>query len=178
VPLAPPAQCSGGTCPTAASVQLQDYQVLLRTGRTPSGGPASVIELRHGGVAVFWHATDDETPASLACSSARELTCVAADYDAAHGSNATAWRRVANALVQGDTVTADSPQIFGRDLTGDGIVDVVGLQNDLTPDYATGHVQWQTWISDGTRLRSTGCTALAATPPPNPSAPVTGRCAH
>jgi hypothetical protein len=175
-PVPAPAQCASGSCPTAASVQLDEYQVLLRTGRSASGGPASVIELRHNGVAVDWHTNDDELPGGLACSSGRELTCVAVHFVGAHGSNATAWRRVGNALARGDTVTADTPQLFGRDLTGDGILDVVGLQNDFTPDYASGHVQWQTWVSDGTRLRSTGCTPLSAAPGPIPTAPVTGHC--
>jgi hypothetical protein len=181
VAVPPPAQCPPGQCAVAGTGDLGNgYLAVLRSGRPTSNGfGSSIVELTHHGVAVYWHVTDDEAPGSIACKGGVTLpNCIVVDYLGAHASNATVWALSGGTLHKGATVTVDSPGADGRNLNGDDFVDAIGLQNDYNPDYATGHVQWQTWVSDGHHLTSTGCTALSATAPPRPTAPATGTCVH
>src|SRR5439155_15823771 len=98
-------------------------------------------------------------------------------YVGAHGSTSTLWAFAKQRLTKGATVNSDTPSMFARDLNADGLLDVVAQQNNYTPDYATGKVQWQTWLSDGSNLTSTGCTPLTTAPAPRPTSAVTGKCA-
>lgn len=180
--VAAPRQCPGGSCPIIGTADLGDgFVASLRSG-TASDGPAfgaSVLELTEAGVPVDWHATDDRQPGQLSCIGGAVANCVVIDYQGAHSASATVWRlgRDSATLAKMASADADTPSMSARDLNGDGFVDVIGLQNDYQPDYVTGQVQWQTWVFDGKNLSSTGCTALAPTPPPRPSAPATGTCA-
>jgi hypothetical protein len=138
-----------------------------------------VLELTQDGVPVDWHALDDQSPSQLVCLAGAAANCVVIGYTGAHGATATVWRLALSSarLSQAATADADTPSMAAQDLNGDGFLDVLGLQNDYTPDYATGHLQWQTWLFDGRNLTSTGCTPPAAAPPPRPTAAATGSCA-
>jgi hypothetical protein len=178
-PASPPPECPRGTCPQVDSVALGNGYVIILRGNDGYGGGAgaSVVELTSGGVPVFWSATANETPGGLACSTAGATpNCVVVDYTGAHASVATAWTLARGTLHRGATVSSDTPGMSGRDLDADGFVDVVALQNDYTPDYATGKVYWQTWVSDGNHLTGTGCTSPSHTPTPAPTQPVSGSC--
>ena len=183
VPVAQPApgQCPNAACAELATASLGNgFVAILRSGQATDGSVgASVLELTQNGVAVDWHAVNGETPAHLTCLAGAAGNCVVVDEVGAHGATATVWRLGLNSakLTKSATAQADTPSMSGRDLNGDGFMDVVGLQNDYTPDYATGKVQWQTWLFDGKNLSSTGCTPLATSPPPRPTAAVTGACA-
>jgi hypothetical protein len=178
-PASPPPECPGGTCPQVDSVALGHGYVIILRGNDGYGGGAgaSVVELTSGGVPVFWSAAASETPGGLACSAAGAMpNCVVVDYTGAHASVATVWALARGTLHRGATVSSDTPGMSGRDLNADGFVDVVALQNDYTPDYATGKVYWQTWVSDGNHLTATGCTSPTHTPSPAPTQPVSGSC--
>lgn len=181
VAMQPPPQCPNATCSELATASLGNgFVALLRSGQSSNGGlAASVLELTLNGIAVDWHAVNDETPAHLTCIGGAAGNCVVVDQVGAHGADATVWRLALNSqkLTSAAKVEADTPSMAGRDLNGDGFVDVIGLQNNYTPDYATGKVQWQTWLFDGKTLSSTGCTPLSVSPPPRPTAAVTGPCA-
>ncbi|MDP9094163.1 MAG: hypothetical protein M3N95_14830, partial [Actinomycetota bacterium] len=115
----------------------------------------------------------------LSCSTtADKSNCVLVDSVGAHGSNATVWRLGGASLHRGQTVTAGTPNMRALDLNGDGWVDAEALQSTYTPDYVSGAVYWQTWVSDGTHLTSTGCTSPTHTQPAAPAAPVAGSCVH
>lgn len=174
----PPTSCSPlSQCPKAASGDVGDgYTLVLRSG-PGSGSGASVLELRYRGVSVFWTVKDDETPYELACSATPQKRCVVVDYTGAHAAVGRLWKVMGNTLVAGGTATSDTPGMHATDLNKDGYVDVVALQNDYTPDYATGKVYWQTWVSNGQSLVSTGCSAKASGDlPPQPVTPQTGSC--
>ena len=175
----PPPQCPGGSCNTIATASLGGgYVIMLRSGpQTSTTLGASVVELTFNGMAIYWFVADGDTPATLTCKTGVKTTCVVVDDVGAHGSTATLWAFANQTLTKGAVVNSDTPSMFARDLNADGLVDVVAMQNDYTPNYATGKVQWQTWLSDGAKLTSTGCTPLATTPSPRPTAPATGKCA-
>jgi hypothetical protein len=144
-----------------------------------AGVGATIVELTNAGTPVYWATIAGEMPAQLTCStSADKSNCVLVASVGAHGSNAAVWRLGGATLHRGSTVASDSPNMRALDLNGDGWVDAEGLQNTYNPDYASGAVYWQTWISDGTHLTSTGCTPPTHSQPGAPAAPVTGTCAH
>lgn len=174
----PPPQCPGGTCQIAATIGLPNgYEILLRNGTSTTAPISSVVELSKSGVAVAWFVADGEQPAHIACSvTDQHGSCVVVNEVGAHGSDATAYVFTGSALQHGDTVTAATPDMFPRDLNADGLIDAEGLQNDYTPDYATGKVQWQTWTSNGLHFTSTGCGPKSSVAPPKPTAPLTGPC--
>jgi hypothetical protein len=176
----PPPQCPGAACPELATAALGNgFVAILRNGQASDGSVgASVLELTENGVAVDWHGVNGETPAHLTCLPGAAAHCVVVDYAGAHGASASVWRLGLDSatFAKTATVAADTPTMSARDLNHDGFLDVLGLQNDYTHDYATGKVQWQTWLFDGKTLSSTGCTALATAPPPRPTAPATAPC--
>jgi hypothetical protein len=178
-PVPAPKECPGGTCKAFDSADLGNgYTFVLRGNDGYGGGVgASIVELTKGGVPIYWWATNGQTPGGLMCSTGGAVpNCVVVDYTGAHASLGTVWALSGGTLHRGSTVTVDTPGTSGRDLNGDGLVDVVALQNDYTPDYATGRVYWQTWVSNATKLTSTGCTTPSHAPAPAPTKLVTGSC--
>lgn len=176
--VSPPPQCPGGTCQIAATIGLQNgYEILLRNGTSTTAPVSSVVELTQRGVPVAWFVADGEQPAHIACSITNQQgSCVVVNEVGAHGSDAIAFVFTGTALQRGDTVTASTPEMFPRDLNADGTIDAEGLQNDYTPDYATGKVQWQTWTSNGLHFTSTGCGPKSSVAPPRPTTLQTGPC--
>lgn len=121
----------------------------------------------------------DESPAQLSCQTRGEQSnCILVDLVGAHGSIAHLIRDNNGSVVLGATASASTPTMAANDLNGDGWVDVVALQNDYQPSYVNGHVYWQTWLSDGTALKSSGCSgkSTVAEAAPAPTAPLTGSC--
>jgi hypothetical protein len=154
------------------------YLALLRQGIAAGGYPqSSVLELTDNGVPVFWAAADGDQPMQLACATHNGTGgCVVVDQVGVHAATATAYAFDGSMLHRGSVADGNTPEAFARDLDGNGTLDVAALQNDYQPDYATGQVQWQTWRSDGSTLTSTGCTPLASTAPPRPTAFASGHC--
>jgi hypothetical protein len=153
---------------------------MVRVNPAFDGGVgATIVELTNDGVPVYWATIGGEMPVQLTCSTSPDKSnCVLIDSVGAHGSNVTVWRLGGATLHRGSTVASDSPDMRALDLNGDGWVDAEGLQNTHNPGNASGTVYWQTWISDGTHLTSTGCTPPSSSQPSAPAAPVTGTCAH
>lgn len=63
-------------------------------------------------------------------------------------------------LSAGGRYTADTPDLRGVDLDGDGIDEIVGTVNDYQPDYATGTNYWIVRAWQGTRYVDRGCRKL------------------
>jgi hypothetical protein len=148
-----------------------------------SGVGAAVLMLARGQVPVYWHVLDGETPAELLCkvaSTAGESlrNCVLVDYVGAHAATAYPLVVDGDRLDLGAPVGTDTPGLHAADLDHDLLVDAYGLNNNYKPDYASGHVQWQTWrrSADGATLKSTGCGPLATSAPEAPTAFFTGSC--
>jgi hypothetical protein len=131
-------------------------------------------------VPVYWHVIGSETPSELLCKVAEGTlrNCVLVDYVGAHASTAYPIVVDGDRLDLGKSVGTDTPGLHAADLDHDLRVEAYGLNNDYKPDYATGHVQWQTWrrSGDGTALASTGCGPLGTSAPPAPRTFLTGRC--
>jgi hypothetical protein len=178
-PIPAPAACPGGTCKQNMSSSVSaPFTVIVRTNPAYGNGQgATILELTDSGVPVSWYVVPAETPAEITCSSTpNEANCVLVDHVGAHGSDAIVFRISGGTLKRGSTVVASTPEMHAGDLNDDGWIDAAGLQNNGSPDYVTGKVYWQTWVSDGLRLNSTGCTALASTPGPQPTTPARGNC--
>jgi len=149
-----------------------------------NGLGASVMMLARDEVPVYWRAINGETPGELLCKVASGgaggtvRNCVMVDYVGAHAATARSMIVSADELDFGTTVGTDTPGLHAADLDHDLLVDVYGLNNNYKPDYASGHVQWQTWrrSADGATLTDTGCGPLAASAPPPPTTFLTGSC--
>lgn len=139
--------------------------------------PATIVALTAGSSNAGSETLADQSPAQLSCMSNGELShCIVVDQIGAHSSIGYLLRVRNGALALGPSVQAATPTMQAADLNQDGWIDIAGLQNDYTPNYASGQVYWQTWVSDGTQLRSTGCGALGHAASSPPTAPLTGKC--
>lgn len=58
---------------------------------------------------------------------------------------------------QGGELSTDTPDLRARDLDGDGIAEVLGLENDYQPTYAEGTNYWLVWAWRGGRYAQNGC---------------------
>ena len=70
----------------------------------------------------------------------------------------------------------DSGQPIAADLDHDGLLDVLGVENDYQPNYATGHNYWASYRLVGAALRRTGCLPVSSPPQPAPTTLLTGHC--
>lgn len=73
-------------------------------------------------------------------------------------------------------VTFDGGQPMAADLNHDGLLDLLGTDNDYQPSYATGHNYWVTYRFDGEDLHRTGCLRQRAATEPPPDRLLTGSC--
>jgi hypothetical protein len=175
----PPPSCPQATCRQQLSASLTaPYTVAVWAAPASAGNlPAAVVELAANGAAVSWTTLANQSPSQLSCiSDPGRSNCVIVGTTGAHSSVASVWRLTAGALVQGASVQAATPTMQAGDLNSDGWVDVAGLQNDYTPNYAAGKEYWQTWRSDGVQLTSTGCTAPSHSVGNPPTVLLTGNC--
>lgn len=97
-------------------------------------------------------------------------------------------------LSQRGTLRADTPQMRGEDVDGDGVDEIVGVVSDYQPDLATGTDYWIVWRWQRDRFVVLGCRvrvpgqpvptqtpsatpAPSAAPAPNPTATPSGSSA-
>jgi hypothetical protein len=73
-------------------------------------------------------------------------------------------------------VTFDGGQPMAADLDHNGLLDVLGTNNDYQPSYATGHNYWVTYRYDGEDLHLTGCARQRVATEPPPDHLLTGGC--
>jgi hypothetical protein len=158
-----------------------DYIVAVFSAPDAAGGVgSSVLLLGQGDTPIEWHVLSGETPGELLCKVAVGTlrNCVLVDYVGAHAATAYPLTVSGNRLLVGKAVGTDTPAMHAVDLDHDLRVDAIGLNNNYKPDYASGHVQWQTWrrTTDGMTLSVTGCGPLKQSAPPRPSTFLTGTC--
>lgn len=60
-------------------------------------------------------------------------------------------------LSAGGKYAADTPDLRGVDLNGDGVDEIVGTVNNYRPDYATGVNYWIVWAWQGRTYVNRGC---------------------
>jgi hypothetical protein len=70
----------------------------------------------------------------------------------------------------------DTGEPYARDLNHDGELDVIGLDSDYTPNYASGHNYWVTYRFQSDSLVETGCALRVTQTQPPPDHLLTGRC--
>jgi hypothetical protein len=163
-----PQQCVSGTCTKAQTVSLGGgYAISMwHAGTVGDFRTKPVVELSHDGVAVQWWLwpAGDGWSGALECQAQQ---CVLTDGDGAHSSVAQVVLLRGGRLVvpAKAAVVADLPTVLARDLDGDADLDVVALDSDYTPNFAQGHLFWNTFQFDGDRLASTGCVPKTGSPP-------------
>lgn len=170
-----PPSCPSSSCQLRLSASLAGSDGIAIWA--DDAARSAIVVLTRGGAPVSWQTLVGETPAQLSClANGDRSNCILVDLIGAHGSVAHLVRESNGQLVLGVSVQAATPTMQARDLNQDGWIDVSGLQNDQTPNYAAGQVYWQTWLSDGAQLRSTGCGPRSHSSGAAPSAPLTGSC--
>jgi hypothetical protein len=172
-----PRICSG-RCKPVASADVGDGNTVSLELAPSSAGltGTSVVVLRHEGELRYAKWTDGNYPGSLTCSPAPVPNCIVVDGVGAHGSLATGYLIADGELRSYDDASSDTPETDGKDLNGDGWVDVRSVLSTENPSYATGKRYWTTVRSDGVRLTVTGCTAPALRPTPAPAELLAGTC--
>lgn len=73
-------------------------------------------------------------------------------------------------------VTFDGGRPMAADLDKNGLLDLLGTDNDYQPSYATGHNYWVTYRYDGEDLHRTGCVRQRTATEPPPDRLLTGTC--
>lgn len=156
---------------TAASgIQNLRSTPVLELVRT-SGGTSEHVQWWVGRLGYGWTAT-------LTCAAGQHPNCVVASSVGSHAGNAEIVQLRGAALVSSPatSVTFDSGTPTAADLDGDGYLDIVGLDNDYKPSFATGHNFWTTYRFTGGALHQTGCTPLKSPHQSAPTALLTGPC--
>ncbi len=141
------------------------YIVVLWAGKSPGADASSVVELTHNGVPVYSSAISGEDPSGLTCVSSLRASCVVVNRKAGNVRSAHLWILEGGSLRAAGHVSANSSRIVANDLNGDGVLDLVVLQvNGINQSY------WETFVSGGGHLTSTGCRRPPKTlaPPPRP----------
>jgi hypothetical protein len=180
--VAPPKECANTSdCKLVKSYKLGSGVVVgVFSAPSASGGiGAAVLMMARDQTPTYWHVFDGETPSELLCAVADSgRNCALVNFVGAHA--ATGYPLVVSTLgiTIGPSVGSDTPALHLGELDDDNLVDVYGLQNNYNPDYASGHVQWQTWrrSGDAVSFASTGCGPLAAKAPADPTGFLTGTC--
>jgi hypothetical protein len=177
-----PVPCAAHRCTPQPAIQLTDgYSVRLWSYPAPAVPDAAtpVVELLSGGQHVSWWIgrLGFGWAATLTCAAtAGHPNCVVTSAVGAHaGSAETLLLRDGKlASPAAASVTFDSSQPTAADLDRDGLLDVVGMENDYTPDYAHGHNFWATYRQAAAALHRTGCAPAVS--PARPTTLLTGRC--
>jgi len=173
------APCVQFRCVPGPLLALPDgYQTRLWTSPPPAAGDRSVpvVELLHAGTHVAWWSGRLGTgySAHLTCLGS---ACLVVSTLGAHGGAVETLLFAAGAFTAPATASVefDSGTPVVQDLDSDGQLDVIGVENDYTPNFAQGHNYWATYRLVGSRLVRTGCELTRADPAP-PTALLTGRC--
>ncbi len=183
-PSSPPVvvPCAAHNCTPDAAIALPGgYAVRLWSFPAPSEPDQAtpVVELLSGGRHLSWWTgrLGFGWTAKLTClATASQPNCVVSSALGAHAGSAETLLLRSGELASppAASVTFDSSQPIAVDLDGDGLLDVVGMENDYQPDYAHGHNYWATYRQAGAALHRTGCARVTGSSPP--TALLTGRC--
>jgi hypothetical protein len=178
-----PVQCASWGCTRARTVDLgAGYAVTLwHAGKAGNYRAEPVVELTHDGISAQWwlwpHGYGWD--AAIQCSvRAPEPNCMLTDGDGAHSAAAQLiiLRRGRLDAPARASVIADLPTVAVRDLDGDGYLDLVAVDSDYTPNFAQGHLYWNTFRFVGGQLASTGCASKTSPTEPAPAHPLNGVC--
>lgn len=183
------APCREWSCTPGQPVRLGDgYAVRLWSSAAPTGLPAPdrstpVVELLRDGAHLQWWQgrSGFGWQAALECRPASDRVAAHCAVLAGVGSHAGVAQLV---LLRSGTLTGpseasvsfDGGRPVAADLDGDGWLDVLGVENDYQPNYATGHNFWASYRFDGTSLQRTGCTPRPTPATPAPDRLLTGTC--
>jgi hypothetical protein len=186
---APVAPCAGSGCrPGPAQLLTGGYSVRLWISRQPSAGSGigaerstPVLELSQDGQHVSWWVgrLGFGWAATLRClATAGEPNCVVLAEVGAHAGSAEVVLLRSGALVAPAraSVVFDSGAPSAADFDHDGLLDVLGIENDYRPNYAQGHNYFTTYRLAGDALHQTGCLLQTAAGQRPPSGLLTGRC--
>ena len=147
------------------------YGIRLWRPATPNGSSDAmlsstpVLELLRGGQHVQWWSASMgfAWTASLTClSTGPEPNCAITAIEGAHAGSAELVVLRGGQLVAPPEarVVFDSGAPLAVDLDHDGYLDIVGVDNDYQPNYATGHNFWATYRFHDDVLTETGCTPM------------------
>ena len=117
--------------------------------------------------------------ATLRClATAAEPNCVVVAEVGAHAGSAEVVLLRAGALIAPAQASAvfDSGEPTAADLDHDGLLDLLGVENDYQPNFATGHNYWASYRLVGAALHQTGCRPVSSPPQPAPTTLLTGHC--
>lgn len=180
------APCAAFDCTAGAVQQLGGgYSVRLWSAAPPSATDSQalrstpVLELLHGGQHSSWWTgrIGYGWGSSLRClATAGAPNCVVLAQAGAHAGVAEVALLAADGVLTSPataSVIFDSGTPVAADLDHDGRLDVIGIENDYLPDFASGHNYWTTYRLNGSSLKQTGCTPVSKTVP---TALLTGRC--
>jgi hypothetical protein len=182
------APCASYGCqPEASQLLTAGYSVRLwRSAQPSSSDPAAerstpVLELSRDGQHLSWWIgrLGYGWAASLRClATAAEPNCVVVAEVGAHAGSAEVVLLRAGALVAPAQASAvfDSGAPTAADLDDDGLLDLLGVENDYQPNFATGHNYWVSYRLVGAALRQTGCRPVSSPPRPAPTTLLTGHC--
>jgi hypothetical protein len=178
-----PKQCATWHCTSAQTVDLGGgYAISLwHAGHRGDFDTLPVLELSRNGVAAQWWLAPNGFGSSgaLTCRArAPEPHCVFTDGAGAHSSIAQLLLVRSGQLVAPKQayIEADLPTVLARDLDGDGYLDVIALDSDYTPNFAQGHLFWNTFRFAGGQFTSTGCQSRTSPNDPAPTRFVSGHC--
>ncbi|HEX2902242.1 MAG TPA: VCBS repeat-containing protein [Jatrophihabitans sp.] len=174
------APCAASHCVPEASQPLSGgYAARLWSAPGQPGVDRSVpvVELLHSGDHAGWWVGRLGTGSSAALNCLGTACLVSSSLGAHGGAVETLLLTGAGTFTAPATASVefDSGMPTVADLGGDGVLDVIGLENDYTPNFAQGHNYWATYRLTGTALVRTGCAPVAAHAQP-PTALLTGRC--
>ena len=182
------APCAAQSCTPGKSLSLGGgYTARLWSSAAPTtASPADltttpVVELLSDGVHRQWWVgrVGYGWAASLSClPTSASPNCVVAAEVGSHAGVAEAILLQHGQLVSPATasVTFDSGTPVASDLDGDGLLDVMGIENDYTPSYATGHNFWASYRLAAGGLHQTGCTPVHSLTEKAPTTLLTGTC--
>lgn len=158
----PAATASGGQ-----NLRSTPVLELIRT----SGGVSQHVQWWVGRLGYGW-------TAKLVCAAGAHPNCVVSSSVGSHAGNAEVVQLRGAALVgsPATSVTFDSGVPTAADLDGDGNLDIVGLDNDYKPSFATGHNFWTTYRFAGGALHQTGCVPWQSSGQAAPTKLLTGPC--
>ncbi len=173
--------CAAYHCTAQPAIALTGgYAVRLWSFPAPAvpDSATPVVELLSGGQHVSWWSgrLGFAWTATLTCLATAEPNCVVSSALGAHAGSAEILLLRSGALVSppAASVTFDSSQPTARDLDGDGLLDVVGMENDYQPNFAQGHNYWATYRLATAALHRSGCAPVTSSVPPTTL--LTGRC--
>jgi hypothetical protein len=174
--------CAVEKCTPQPAIALTGgYSVRLWSYPAPAAPDAAtpVVELLTGGRHASWWTgrLGFGWAAKLTClATAGQPNCVVSSALGAHAGSAETLLLRSGALSSpaAASVTFDSSQPIAVDLDGDGLLDVIGMENDYKPDYAQGHNYWATYRQFSAALHRTGCARVTGSVPPTTL--LTGPC--